>query len=143
MTDFNTGGPGAGAGASGPSGPRADFGIRLVAYIIDVVVFWVIAIILTLLLKTVGYLLSLVIFFGYFTYVEGSPSGQTIGKKVMNIKVVLASSGGEVGVGVAMLRNLGRYVSGFVCLLGYFWMLWDDERQTWHDKISSTYVVPA
>ena len=36
-----------------------------------------------------------------------------------------------------------RIVSGFVCLLGYLWMLWDRERQTWHDKVANTVVVPT
>jgi uncharacterized RDD family membrane protein YckC len=29
-----------------------------------------------------------------------------------------------------------------VLYLGYFWMLWDREAQTWHDKLASTVVVP-
>jgi hypothetical protein len=28
------------------------------------------------------------------------------------------------------------------CLLGYFWMLWDKEKQTWHDKFANDVVVP-
>ena len=26
-------------------------------------------------------------------------------------------------------------VSAVVLLLGYLWMLWDPEKQTWHDKV--------
>ena len=25
--------------------------------------------------------------------------------------------------------------------LGYFWMLWDREKQTWHDKMAGSVVV--
>ena len=25
--------------------------------------------------------------------------------------------------------------------ISYFWMLWDDRKQTWHDKIMNTLVV--
>ena len=32
-------------------------------------------------------------------------------------------------------------VSGLACGLGYLWMLWDPQRQTWHDKAAGTYVV--
>jgi len=28
-------------------------------------------------------------------------------------------------------------------LIGYLWMLWDDEKQTWHDKVVGSVVVPA
>jgi uncharacterized RDD family membrane protein YckC len=34
-------------------------------------------------------------------------------------------------------------LSGIVCLLGYLWMLWDKEKQTWHDKLATTVVVPT
>ena len=30
-----------------------------------------------------------------------------------------------------------------MCYLGYFWMLWDGEKQTWHDKLATTVVVPV
>ena len=26
--------------------------------------------------------------------------------------------------------------------LGYWWMLWDPEKQCWHDKFATDYVVP-
>ena len=49
----------------------------------------------------------------------------------------------EAGIGVG--RAIGRYfvslISGFVCLLGYLWMLWDSQKQTWHDKAVSAKVV--
>ena len=52
-------------------------------------------------------------------------------------------TGGPLGWGTALLRNLCRIVSGIPCFLGYFWMLWDREKQTWHDKLSNTVVVPV
>jgi uncharacterized RDD family membrane protein YckC len=33
--------------------------------------------------------------------------------------------------------------SHFVFLLGYSWMLWDSEKQTWHDKAANSVVVPS
>jgi uncharacterized RDD family membrane protein YckC len=38
---------------------------------------------------------------------------------------------------------VGRILSAIVCLLGYFWMLWDKEKQTWHDKFAASVVVPT
>jgi uncharacterized RDD family membrane protein YckC len=34
-------------------------------------------------------------------------------------------------------------VSAVVFLLGYLWMIWDSEKQTWHDKVAGSVVVPA
>ena len=40
-------------------------------------------------------------------------------------------------------RAAMKLVSGAVLGLGYLWMLWDAEKQTWHDKVAKTYVVKA
>ena len=37
----------------------------------------------------------------------------------------------------------GRILSTIPLLLGYFWMLWDSEKQTWHDKLAGSVVVPV
>jgi uncharacterized RDD family membrane protein YckC len=88
--------------------------------------------------------LSLVAGLLYHGLLEGGPSGQTIGKKVCNIRVVDADTY-QPGIGVG--RGIGRYfarmLSTIVCLLGYLWMLWDPKKQTWHDKIVSSLVVKA
>lgn len=126
-----------------PTGPRATFFQRFVAYLVDTVLLFVVNYIIGIVLEpAAAFIASVVIAFAYFGTQEGGPTGQTVGKRVMNIKVV-RTSGGELGFGVAVLRYVGRILSSIPCGLGYFWMLWDDERQTWHDKISSTYVVPA
>ena len=49
----------------------------------------------------------------------------------------------SLGYGRAFLRLIGRYISGFVCYLGYLWMLWDKEKQCWHDKMANDVVVPV
>jgi uncharacterized RDD family membrane protein YckC len=141
MSDFGT-------GMSGPggvqAGPRASFGIRFVAALIDGVLLGVVGGVLSLILgSTAGSLLNLVLGLAYYGYLEGSPSGQTVGKKAMNIRVIDFNGGGPIGTGRALLRYVGRIVSAIPCLLGYFWMLWDSEKQTWHDKIATTVVVPT
>lgn len=41
-----------------------------------------------------------------------------------------------------LLREvIGKWVSGLVFGLGYFWAIWDKDGQTWHDKIAGTVVV--
>lgn len=67
-------------------------------------------------------------------------TGQSLGRKFLNI-AVLDQSGLPIGVGRAALREIiGRWLSGMVCYLGYLWAFWDDRRQMWHDKIATCYV---
>jgi uncharacterized RDD family membrane protein YckC len=80
---------------------------------------------------------------GYFTYFEGGPRGQTVGKMALSIRVIDLKGGGSIGFGRAFIRQLVRIVSGAVILLGYLWMLWDREKQTWHDKAAGSVVVPV
>lgn len=80
----------------------------------------------------------------YFSFLEGGPTGQTIGKRVCNIRVVdIGTVQPGIGPGRAFLRYLMSLVSGFALGIGYLWMLWDPKKQTWHDKIANTYVVKA
>src|SRR4029453_11128252 len=65
----------------------------------------------------------------YYGYLEGSNSGQTVGKRALGIRVIDFGTGGPIGFGPAVIRYLGRIVSAIPCFLGYFWMLWDKERQ--------------
>lgn len=67
-------------------------------------------------------------------------NGQTIGKKLMNIRVI-KTDGWEVGGGYAFIRAICKILSSIPLGLGYFWMLWDENSQTWHDKLAGTYVV--
>jgi uncharacterized RDD family membrane protein YckC len=42
-----------------------------------------------------------------------------------------------------LVRELGRILSAIPFYLGYLWMLWDPEKQTWHDKLVRSVVVPV
>ena len=126
----------------GPSGPRASFGRRLVAAIIDGILIGVVGAVFYAISRTLGYVVQILLTVAYLTYLEGSPSGQTVGKKAMGIRVIDFRTGGSIGYGRAFIRWIGRYVSAIACLLGYFWMLWDKEKQTWHDKFANDVVVP-
>lgn len=130
-----------GAAATRPW-PRAGFGIRFLAALIDGLL---LGIVNGLVGRSVSgassYIIGLAISLGYFTYFEGSGSGQTIGKRAASIRVVDIDGGGPIGHNRAIVRWLGRFLSTAVLLLGYLWMLWDPERQTWHDKFANSVVV--
>jgi uncharacterized RDD family membrane protein YckC len=136
--------PGVPRSAGGPSGPRASFGRRFVAWVIDFLLIGLIAYAIRLGAGQIaGNLIGLAIGIAYFGYLEGSNSGQTIGKRALGIRVIDFNTGGPIGFGRAVIRYFGRIVSYIPCFLGFFWMLWDKERQCWHDKFATDVVVPV
>jgi uncharacterized RDD family membrane protein YckC len=132
---------------AGASGPRAGFWIRFAANFLDTVVLlvpYLAILVLTIAIGTrVGNLLLLLIAAAYFALLEGGPSGQTLGKRVCRIRVIDQRVGGPIGPGRGLVRFLGRWVSLLVFGLGYLWMLWDPEKQTWHDRMANAVVVPT
>jgi uncharacterized RDD family membrane protein YckC len=126
----------------GPSGPRANFGQRLGAMLIDVILLGIVYGILFLISRTIAYVIVIVVGIAYYTYLEGGGTGQTVGKKLLGIRVIDYNTGGPLGYGRGFGRYLARILSGIPCYLGYFWMLWDREKQTWHDKLAGSVVVP-
>ncbi|MCK5553916.1 MAG: zinc-ribbon domain-containing protein [Deltaproteobacteria bacterium] len=75
----------------------------------------------------------------YFILMWGY-KGATFGKMATKVKIV-NTDGSNISYGTAFLRYIGTIISSIPFSLGYLWMLWDDKRQTWHDKIASTCVV--
>src|SRR5262245_3633409 len=130
---------------TGPSGPRASFGRRAVALIIDWLLLGLVyAIVWAITNQQLGGIVELAGGLVYFAYFEGGPTGQTLGKRAMGIRVYdFSSTGGPIGFGRGVIRYLGRLLSGLACGLGYLWMLWDREKQCWQDKIATTVVVPV
>lgn len=67
-------------------------------------------------------------------------TGQTIGKGIMGLRVVQIH-GKPVTFRVALLRLVGYYLSALFLFLGFFWILIDDKRRGWHDKLAGTCVI--
>jgi len=126
------------------SGLRAGFFRRFWAVFVDGIVLGLVGGVLQAIVgRTFGGLVALALYIGYTAYFEGSPSGQTIGKRALGIRVLDLRTGGSIGFSRAVLRYFARILSGIPLFLGYFWMLWDPEKQTWHDKIAGSVVVPV
>jgi uncharacterized RDD family membrane protein YckC len=124
------------------SGPRAGFWRRFAAAFIDGLIVGLVITILDVLLKGVGYGIGILLSIAYFTYFEGGPRGAGFGKRALGIRVIDYDSGGPIGYGRAFVRWIGRIVSAIVIYIGYLWMLWDKEKQCWHDKFANDVVVP-
>lgn len=66
--------------------------------------------------------------------------GTTIGGIVCRLKVV-RTSGSPIDFGVALVRSLSSVFSAVPLFLGFFWVGWSSERQSWHDMIAGTVIV--
>ena len=66
-------------------------------------------------------------------------TGQTPGKRLMGVRV-LRSDGQRLQLGNAIRRELAYVLSG-ILFLGYLWILFDNRRRGWHDKLAGTIVV--
>jgi uncharacterized RDD family membrane protein YckC len=76
----------------------------------------------------------------YYVRFWASSEGQTIGKGMMNIRVI-STDGASISVGKGIIRYIGYIISGLIFSLGFIWIAFDGKRQGWHDKIAGTYVV--
>jgi uncharacterized RDD family membrane protein YckC len=68
--------------------------------------------------------------------------GQTPGKMLMGVRVVRLDAQ-PLTVGTALVRYLCLWLSALPLGLGFLWVLADDRRQAWHDKVASTCVIYA
>lgn len=70
-----------------------------------------------------------------------SSTGQWIGNRVTNTRVVDARNGRVVTGGEAGLRFLLRYLVSMIFLIGFLMALGNPQRRTFHDNIAGTVVT--
>lgn len=75
----------------------------------------------------------------YFVFLF-STTGQTVGKAIMGLRVVTID-GQRMGVKRSFVRTLCYALSLAPLGLGFLWVLGEDRRRAWHDKIARTYVL--
>lgn len=159
-------------GGYGPSNPfqgqTADWGTRVLGYLIDgaiptgiyllfSAIMWGISVAIlgsgtpktstlhtyALVATIVGVILwiGLIGFtFWNLAYKRGT-TGQTIGQKVVKIKTISEETGQPLGFGGAFLRQICHFVDSIACSIGYLAPLWDEKNQTWADKIVKSVVI--
>ncbi len=79
---------------------------------------------------------------GVYAYVQwiGLQGGSPLRRKT-GLLILDQTDGSFIGPKRAFIRILMSYVSGLVLFLGYLSMLWNPNKQTWHDKVARTVVV--
>ncbi|ELZ58835.1 MULTISPECIES: RDD family protein [unclassified Haloferax] len=89
----------------------------------------------------IGIFGSLLTFVGYFFLLEGLWDGQTVGKRLLGIKVV-KEDGSTCDIGSSFMRNILRIIDGFFYyVVGFIVMAISDKRQRVGDRLAGTVVV--
>jgi uncharacterized RDD family membrane protein YckC len=69
-------------------------------------------------------------------------TGVTWGRRIVGLKVVDKVTHQPIGFGRALGRSIiESTISGWFFALGFLWMLWDVDKQTWHDKAVNSVVI--
>ena len=76
----------------------------------------------------------------YFALQESSPAQATIGKRLFGL-VVTDLQGRRIGFLRAAVRNLSKYLSGWLLFLGFVMAAFTQRRQALHDLIAQCLVV--
>ncbi|HTD41298.1 MAG TPA: RDD family protein [Mucilaginibacter sp.] len=138
----------------------ANFWWRLLAYIIDYFILFVSLVVFGTLLSLAmtftgthwfesGFgsdtkfeqnVLSVIVLAFYNATFESTRLQGSIGKVVCKLKVVNAT-GERIEFATALGRNFGKILSSLVCGMGFFCVLWDKNKQGWHDQLAKTYVI--
>jgi uncharacterized RDD family membrane protein YckC len=84
--------------------------------------------------------LALFAFVLYNAFLNGS-TGQSIGKKVVGLKLISEETGQPIGGGMGILRYFLHIIDSIICYIGWLFPLWDAKRQTIADKILKTVVI--
>lgn len=113
--------------------PRAGFWIRFAASFLD----WVIIGAACGVLHAGG---SVPFVFAAYCVVLWATRGTTVGGIVCGLKVVRLDDR-PVDWSVALVRALGGLLSFAVAGLGFIWVAFDHDKQSWHDKIAGTTIV--
>ncbi|OKI52822.1 RDD family protein [Micromonospora sp. CB01531] len=101
---------------------------------------------LPVLLAELGIFALLLVFYWLYHVEYARRTGQTLGKKVMKIRIVPVEPGATLTRGALGKRYLVEFVAGslvpFASYLDGFWQLWDKPwQQCLHDKFAGTVVV--
>jgi uncharacterized RDD family membrane protein YckC len=116
---------------------RAGFWIRTLALLLDVVL---VAIVCSMIRIRIHDAMLLVV--AAYGAVMWRLRGTTIGGIVCGLRVVRLD-GRAIDWPTAITRALASFLSLFVAGLGFIWVVFDAERQSWHDKIAGTVIVHA
>lgn len=116
------------------------FWIRVLAFVIDNILLWIVELIMIWALKTTGREIDYLIWIVYFVGLWGT-TGQTLGMMPFGLRVVRNSDGGKLTWGNAIRRFIGLIFAIAFFLIGVIQVAFDSRKRGSHDMISDTIVV--
>jgi uncharacterized RDD family membrane protein YckC len=121
--------------------PRAGFWIRFAAALLDFLLIGVTSTMLHEMLR-LRFEGPGLLFFGLAAYSAAmwKSRGTTIGGIICGLKVVRTDDR-PIDWTIAIVRALSAFLSFAVAGLGFIWVAFDDEKQSWHDKVAGTTIV--
>jgi uncharacterized RDD family membrane protein YckC len=127
--------------------PRAGFWIRTWALVIDLILVGMVAAPFRHVINMTQFganvsidspgMLPLLALYGALMW---KLRGTTVGGIIFGLKVVRLDDR-PIDWATAIVRALGCFLSLIVFGLGFIWVAFDQEKQSWHDKIAGTVVV--
>ena len=146
----------------------AGFWLRFVAYLLDIVAIWIVALPIYLVLgAALGLSMSsiarnpdamavssalggILLFEGcvligvwlYYAFLESSAWQGTLGKKVLGLRVT-DLDGNRISFGRASGRFFAKLVSNFTMMIGYIMAGFTEKKQALHDMIAGCLVVKS
>lgn len=115
--------------------PRAGFWIRLGASALDFLIVG-----LTVSLMPDFWQPNMMLIYAAYCCVMWALKGTTIGGIICGLKLVRLDDR-KVDWATAIVRALGGFLSLAAAGVGFIWVAFDDQKQSWHDKIAGTTVV--
>lgn len=137
----------------------ANFGWRLLAYVIDYIIIIVAVMVIGALIAVIERLVTgnvfdaesksidllfrligIVVLIFYNATFEATKMEGSIGKFICRL-VVVDLKGQRLSFSQALQRNVSKIVSSLVCGVGFLVCLWNPMKQCWHDQIAKTFIV--
>lgn len=122
--------------------PRAGFWLRLAAAFLDLILIGIAAGMSEGLFRVFNFHPggAFPFWIAVYSVIMWATKGTTIGGIICGLKVVRLDDR-PVDWGVAIVRGLSAFLSLAVAGIGFIWVAFDDEKQSWHDKIAGTTIV--
>ena len=146
----------AAAPATVATGVYAGFWKRFAAFILDYIVVVVLAMMAGAVIglvygigagaptddaaSSLGAIAGLLVWWLYYALMESSATQATLGKMALGIRVV-DQEGNAVSFGRATGRNLAKFLSGLILMIGYLMAGFTSRKQALHDIVAGCLVV--
>jgi uncharacterized RDD family membrane protein YckC len=92
--------------------------------------------------NAIVYLAAFFLFYAQYFFLFTTFAGSTPGMQLRGLTIVRLD-GTLPDTRQLLWRSFGYLLSVATLMLGFVWALWDDDRFTWQDRISQTYITAA